>query len=98
MRYLTDGAGRPYYWDMNTTRPTMQPAETLAAYITRMDAWKDQGEWIPACGGTEVAFLTRGGATLLYCYQPRSGKHAYLDVGTDLILTDDEANALLGRF
>jgi hypothetical protein len=51
---------------------------------------------VPASGGTEAPFLARSGATLLYCWQPRSGKHAYLDCGTDLILTDEEASNLMG--
>lgn len=69
---------------------------TLAAYFTALTAWEEQGEWVPAAGGTETPFLTKSGATLLYCYQPRSGKHAYLDCGTDMILTDEEAWNLLG--
>ncbi len=80
---------------MSMTRPTIQPTETLVAYSTRLDAWKAQGDWIPACGGTEQPFTTRSGATLLYCYQPRSGKHAYLDCGSDLILTDAAASNLM---
>jgi hypothetical protein len=52
--------------------------------------------WIPACGGTEVPFKTRTGRVLLYCYQPSTGNHAYLDCGTDLILSDEEATVALG--
>lgn len=78
------------------TRPTMQPNETLVDFLARMDEWKVQGEWIPASNRTETPFTTRGGATLLYCYQPRSGRHAYLDCGSDVILTDAEAANLLG--
>ena len=52
--------------------------------------------WIPACGGTEVPFVTRTGRKLLYCYQPSTGNHAYLDCGTDLILSDEEATVALG--
>lgn len=83
---------------MNTTRPTMNDGETMVGYFARLDAWKAEGDWVPASGGTEVPFLTRSGATLLYCYQPRSGKHAYLDCGTDMILTDEEARNLLGTW
>ena len=74
----------------------MEATETLVAYLDRMDAWKAEGDWFPASGGTETPFLTRSGATLLYCYCPRSGKHAYLDCGSDLILADAEAANLLG--
>ncbi len=56
---------------------------------------KGQGDWIPACGGTEVPFTTRTGFKLLYCWQPSTGRHAYLDLGRDIILTDDEAMAAL---
>lgn len=46
--------------------------------------------WVPACGGTETPFFARSGARLLYCWQPSTGKHAYLNVETDLILSDEE--------
>lgn len=51
----------------------------------RLDAW------VPACGGLEVPFTTRTGKRLLYVYNHAEGRHAYLDLGTDLILTDEEA-------
>lgn len=51
--------------------------------------------WVPASGGTEVPFKTRTGRTLLYCWQPSTGNHAYLDCGTDLILTNEEARLAL---
>ena len=47
--------------------------------------------WIPACQQTEKPFRTRSGKILLYCYQPSTGKHAYLDMDNDIILTDEEA-------
>lgn len=79
-----------------TNRPEMLPNESLAAYFDRLDAWKAEGDWTPASGGTEVPFVTRTGARLLYCYQARSGRHAYLDCGTDMILTNAEATNLMG--
>jgi hypothetical protein len=51
--------------------------------------------WVPACNGTEVPFVTRTRRTLLYCFNPRQGKHAYLDTSTDLILSDEEASQAL---
>jgi hypothetical protein len=57
-----------------------------------------QGNWYPACGGTETPFLSRSGRTLLYCYQPSTGNHAYLDMGTDIILSQEEADIALGHF
>lgn len=53
---------------------------------------KDQGNWYPANNGTETIFITRNRRRLLYCWQPSTGRHAYLDCDTDLILTDEEAN------
>jgi hypothetical protein len=71
----------------------MNVAQGLAAIAT----WESQGDWVPANGGTETPFLTRTGRKLLYCYQPRSGRHAYLDMGSDLILSDEEARIALGE-
>lgn len=70
----------------------------LVEMLAAKDAKDAQGAWVPACGGTEVPFTTRSGAQLLYCYQETTGKHAYLDMGTDLILTDEEANLKMGMY
>jgi hypothetical protein len=51
--------------------------------------------WLPACGGTETPFKARSGATLLYCYNPAEGRHAYLC--NDVVLTNEEAEAHLQR-
>lgn len=74
------------------TSEKMNVAQGLAA----IEAWKNQGDWVPANGGTETPFLTRTGRTLLYCWQPRTGRHAYLDMGVDLILSDEETRVALG--
>jgi hypothetical protein len=58
----------------------------------------EQGNWVPACGGTEVPFLTRSGRRLLYCWQPSTGRHAHMDLDTDLILSDDEADRILNKY
>jgi hypothetical protein len=50
-----------------------------------------QGNWYPACGGTETPFLSRSGRRLLYCWQPSTGRHAYIDMGTDTVLSDEQA-------
>jgi hypothetical protein len=71
---------------------------SVAEALARHDAWKTQGDWVPASGGTETPFTTQTGARLLYCWQPRSGRHAYLDLGTDMILTDEEARQRLGTY
>lgn len=57
---------------------------------------KRQPNWVPANGGTETPFTTRSGRRLLYVWDTRSGRHAYLDCQTDLVLTDEEAGLALG--
>lgn len=52
-----------------------------------------EGYWIPACGGTETPFTIRG-IRVLYCWNPVSGKHAYLNLDTDIIMSDEEFFAL----
>lgn len=64
--------------------------------IAAHEAKKAQGNWYPANGGTETPFDTRSGRRLLYCWQPTTGRHAYLDCRTDLILSDEEAQLVLG--
>lgn len=51
--------------------------------------------WLPACGGTETPFISRSGKRLLYCWQPSTGKHAYLDCGSDIILMQEESEAAM---
>lgn len=70
-------------------------SKTLVELLNERDARNAQGAWVPACNGTEVPFLTRTGAKLLYCWQPATGRHAYLDCGTDIILTDEEARNVM---
>ena len=72
-----------------------QPEKTVAELIDEANEKAKQGNWVPACGGTEVPFLTRCGRRLLYCYQASTGKHAYLDCDTDLILSNEEALSIL---
>ena len=69
---------------------------TIAQMIQARTEKAQQGNWVPANGGTETPFLTRSGRTLLYCWQATTGRHAYLDCGTDLILDDTAATILLG--
>jgi hypothetical protein len=62
-------------------------SEFLSAVAENRDAW------VPACGGAETPFRARSGATLLYCFNPALRQHAYLLVGSDLILSNEEAAA-----
>jgi hypothetical protein len=56
---------------------------------------RENGPWFPACQGTEVPFTSRSGLRLLYCWQPSTGRHAYINLATDILLTDEEAQAAL---
>lgn len=66
--------------------PRMNPTDFANACSARLDLW------LPASGGTETPFFSRSGAKLLYCFNPRLGKHAYLRVDGDVILSDAEAS------
>jgi hypothetical protein len=68
---------------------------TLVELLATESYRKSQGNWFPACGGTEVAFTTRSGYRLLYCWQPSTGIHAYMNMDTDLIISDEEAIRIL---
>jgi len=54
--------------------------------------------WYPASDGTEEPFISRSGKRLLYCYQPSTRNHAYLDVDCDIILTDEESRQYLQTY
>lgn len=69
---------------------------SVAEMLKKADEKRKQGNWYPASGGTEQPFTTRTGRRLLYVYQPSTGNHAYLDLSSDLILSDDEAQIALG--
>jgi hypothetical protein len=56
----------------------------------------DLNGWYPACGGTEEPFRTRTGFRLLYCWQPSTGNHCYINLDTDIALSDEEAMVALG--
>jgi hypothetical protein len=49
--------------------------------------------WVPACGGTETPIMKKG-RRLLYCFNPSSGNHAYLDLDRDMILEWEEFKEL----
>ncbi len=68
----------------------MTPEEFAVIAASKAD------RWIPACGGTEQPFDTRSGKRLLYCWNPATGAHAYVDTRTDMVLTYEESQAALG--
>jgi hypothetical protein len=69
---------------------------SVADILNAVDSANRQGPWVVASNGTELPFMTRSGKMLQYCYQPSTGDHAYLDCGTDLILSNEEACCYLG--
>lgn len=71
---------------------------TVAEALALADAKRAEGNWYPACNGTEIPFYTRSGRRLLYCWQPSTGRHAYLDTQTDIILSDEEAFVAMGKY
>jgi hypothetical protein len=52
-----------------------------------------KGQLVPACGGTEKPFTTKG-YRLLYCWHTGDKKHYYLNLDTDMILSQEEVNAI----
>lgn len=68
--------------------------ETLVKCLEARDKKAAEGNWIPGTG--ETPFITRNRYRLLWCWQPSTGKHAYLNLDTDIILTDKEARMALG--
>ena len=69
---------------------------SIADLLKARDEKAAQGSWVAACGGLETPFLSRSGRRLLYCWQPSTGRHAYLDCGTDIILTQEESDLAMG--
>lgn len=80
----------------NVNNDTNSLPATSASYSFAVMLRSDT--WVAANGGMELPFNTRTGRRLLYCYNPKQGRHAYLDLGTDIILTDDEACTALGLY
>ena len=78
---------------MNTQQLCPNAMQTIDEAIKAQEARKAQGNWVPACGGTEQPF-TMSRVRLLYCYQPSSGRHAYLNLDTDTNMSDEEVEAL----
>jgi hypothetical protein len=51
---------------------------------------RGRDQWVPGCGGSEVPALVHG-AWFLYCFNHKQRRHAYLNMSTDMILSDEEA-------
>jgi len=63
-----------------------QAKENLLEYrlaeVTRAD------KWVVAHDGTEVPIRYRDGRTYLYVFNHATGKHGFLDMGTDIVRMD----------
>jgi hypothetical protein len=65
---------------------------SISEQIESIQYAMSNGDWFPANGGTEKPFRSRSGIRMLYCWQPSTGRHAYLNCNTDMLMTDEEAN------
>jgi hypothetical protein len=70
--------------------------ETLVDMLEARQSRAKRGAWVPANGGTEQPFTVRG-YRLQYLWQQATGRHAYINCDTDVLLTDDEVNAIFLR-
>ncbi len=59
----------------------------IVEYQTALEAKADR--WVPACGGSEVAYVDSMGRKVLYVYNHATGKHGYLDVRQDIVYEND---------
>ena len=74
-----------------------EPKVSVTAELDHRDARAQQGNWVPGGGGKEEPFVAQSGARLQYLWQPSTGRHAYIDLGTDMILSDEEAARHMGQ-
>jgi len=70
--------------------------ETLVDMLEARQRRAKQGAWMPANGCTEQPFEMRG-YRLQYLFQQSTGRHAYINCDTDVLLTDEEVNAIFLR-
>jgi len=50
--------------------------------------------WVPACGGTETEYNhPTYGCRVLYCWNPRQNRHAYINLDTDMVIERTPAPA-----
>ena len=50
---------------------------------------RNADEWVAANCGTEVPFV-KNGTMYLYVWSPYTGEHGFLDMGTDIVMSDKE--------
>jgi hypothetical protein len=81
--------------EYETVHELVDRVTSVSYAIDKAQAKRAQGNWYPACGGTETEFRSRGGLRLLYVWQPSTGNHGYLNLDTDILLTEDEVRATM---
>lgn len=74
---------------------SMNTPKTLSQLLDEQQARAERGPWYPASNGTEIPFVTRGGFRLLYMWQPSTKTHAYINLDTDMFISDSEIDAIL---
>ena len=72
---------------MQQSKIDRQIAEYNYARVAKRDCW------VAAGGGREVEMTDRMGRRVLYCYNFATGRHAYLNLDNDMIMTDEEVAA-----
>ena len=73
---------------------TIEPKPSITEILARREYEKSQGNWVAASSGTEKPFTTRTGHKVQYMWQPSTGRHAYINLETDIIIADAD----LGNF
>lgn len=70
------------------------PSSNLGAIEYAMACNRNLDTWVPAVKGDKVEqpFKSSSGTVMLYCYNPALNEHAYMDVGTNTIMTAEEAD------
>ncbi len=59
------------------------PMNATTEFRTAVDANADT--WVPANGGTETPVCDRIGRKFLYVFNPRTGRHDWLDIADDTV-------------
>jgi hypothetical protein len=60
--------------------------ENVREYETACTMRADR--WVVACGGTETPIRYPDGRVYVYVFNPATGKHGWLDTGTDMVRMD----------
>lgn len=68
--------------------------QSIADQLNEAQARRERnGHWVAACGGSETPMTVRG-VRVLYCWHTGTREHAYINLGTDMVMSAAEATAL----